>query len=305
MLATLVLLVALPPLAAVLHQPFWVSALTRILIYALIGVSLDLIVGYAGLVSFGHAAYFAVGGYTVAVLAANGVDAALVAWPAAVLASALLATVVGALSLRTSGIFFIMITLAFAQMVFFAVVAVKAWGGNDGLPLDARSVLPGIDLRDANVLYFVCLVALIAYVVVSAQLVESRLGMVLRGIRRSERRVLALGFPAFRYKLVAFVLSAAGTGFAGALWAEYARFVSPDMAVWSKSGEFLVMVILGGMGTVVGPIYGAAVLLGLESVLSGLTEHGMMVLGAVLLVIVLFAKRGLYGWLAGAKAGTP
>ena len=279
------------------------NAVTRILIYALVAVSLDLIVGYGGMVSFGHAAYFAVGGYTVAVLAQNGVHAALIAWPVAILAAAALAAAVGALSLRTSGIFFIMITLAFAQMVFFALIAVKAWGGNDGLPLDARSVLPGLDLRDPNVLYAVCLVLLVAFVAASAQLVESRFGMVLRGIRRSERRVLALGFPAFRYKLVAFVLSAAGTGFAGALWAEYARFVSPDMASWSRSGEFLVMVILGGIGTLAGAVYGAAALLGLESLLAGFTEHWTLLLGIILLAIVLFAKRGLYGWLAGTNDG--
>jgi branched-chain amino acid transport system permease protein len=293
--------VALPFAAAALHQPFWVNACTRILIYALVAVSLDLIVGYGGMVSFGHAAYFAVGGYTVGVLAQNGVDAALIAWPAAILAAAALAAVVGALSLRTSGIFFIMITLAFAQMVFFALVAVKAWGGNDGLPLGARSVLPGVDLRDPNVLYAVCLVLLVAFVVASAQLVESRFGIVLRGARRSERRLLALGFPTFRYKLVAFVIAGAGAGLAGALWAEYARFVSPDMASWSRSGEFLVMVILGGLGTLAGAVYGAAVLLGLESLLSGFTEHWMLFLGLILLVIVLFAKRGLYGWLAGSN----
>ena len=293
----------MPLVAGAFHQPFWVSATTRILIYAIVGVSLDLVVGYGGMVSFGHAAYFALGGYTVAVLAQHGIDAALIAWPAAVVASALLASLVGALSLRTSGIFFIMITLAFAQMVYFALVAVKAWGGNDGLPLDARSVLFGVDLRDANILYVVCLVVLVAFLAVCAQLVDSRFGMVLRGIRQSERRVLALGFPAFRYKLTAFVVSAGGTGLAGALWAEYARFVSPDMAVWSKSGEFLVIVIMGGMGTLAGAVYGAAVLLGLESFLAGVTEHWMLVLGFVLLGIVLFAKRGLYGWLAGVSDG--
>ena len=288
-------------LAAVLHQPFWVNACTRILIYALVAVSLDLIVGYGGMVSFGHAAYFAVGGYTVAVLAQNGVGTALIAWPLAVLMSAALAAVVGALSLRTSGIFFIMITLAFAQMVFYALIAVRAWGGNDGLPIDARGVLPGLDVRDPNVLYAVCLVLLVAFVVVSAQLVESRFGIVLRGARRSDRRLLALGFPTFRYKLVAFVIAGAGAGLAGALWAEYARFVSPDMASWSRSGEFLVMVILGGIGTLAGAVYGAAVLLGLESLLAGFTEHWMLPLGAILLAIVLFAKRGLYGWLAGTS----
>ena len=279
------------------------NAVTRILIYALVAVSLDLIVGYGGMVSFGHAAYFAVGGYTVAVLAQNGVHAALIAWPVAILAAAALAAVVGALSLRTSGIFFIMITLAFAQMVFFALIAVKAWGGSDGLPLDARGVLPGLDLRDPNVLYAVCLVLLVAFVAVSAQLVESRFGIVLRGARRSERRLLALGFPTFRYKLVAFVIAGAGAGLAGALWAEYARFVSPDMASWSRSGEFLVMVIHGGIGTLAGAVYGAAALLGLESLLAGFTEHWMLPLGVVLLAIVLFAKRGLYGWLAGTNDG--
>lgn len=290
-------------LAAVFHQPFWITACTRIEIYALVAVSLDLIVGYGGMVSFGHAAYFAAGGYTVAVLAQSGIHAALIAWPLAVLVAAALAAVVGALSLRTSGIFFIMITLAFAQMVFFALIAVKAWGGNDGLPLDARSVLPGLDLRDPNVLYAICLLLLVAFVVVSAQLVESRFGIVLRGARRSERRLLALGFPTFRYKLVAFVVAGAGAGLAGALWAEYARFVSPDMASWSRSGEFLVMVILGGLGTLAGAVYGAAVLLGLESLLAGFTEHWMLPLGLILLAVVLFAKRGLYGWLAGTNDG--
>ena len=300
---TLALLIALPPLAAVLDQPFWVNTVTRILILALAAVSLDLIVGYGGLVSFGHAAYFAVGGYTVAVLAQHGIDAALIAWPAAVVAAAVLAAIVGTLSLRTTGIFFIMITLAFAQMVFFTLVAVKAWGGNDGLPLDARSVLPLVNLRDPNALYFVCLGLLLAFVALAAQLVESRFGMVLRGARSSERRMLALGFPTFRYKLVAFVVAGAGAGLAGALWAEYARFVSTDMASWTRSGEFLVMVILGGLGSLVGAIYGAAVLLGLESFLAGFTEHWMLLLGAILLVVVLFAKRGLYGWLAGANDG--
>jgi branched-chain amino acid transport system permease protein len=296
-------LLALPAVAAALHQPFWVNACTRILIFALVAASLDLIVGYGGMVSFGHAAYFAVGGYTVAVLSQQGVDAAPVGWIAAIALSALLAAIVGALSLRTSGIFFIMITLAFAQMVFFALIAVKAWGGNDGLPLAARETLFGLDLRDPNVLYFVCLALLVAFVACAAQVVESRFGIVLRGIRGSERRLIALGFPTFRYKLVAFVIAGGGAGLAGALWADYARFVSPDMASWSRSGEFLVMVILGGIGSLAGAVYGAALLIGLESLLTGFTEHWMLPLGVILLVIVLFAKRGVYGWIAGGDDG--
>jgi branched-chain amino acid transport system permease protein len=296
-------LVALPAVAGALHQPFWVNAATRIVIFALAAVSLDLIVGYGGMVSFGHAAYFAAGAYTVGILAQSGIDSAPLAWLAAVAVSALLALVVGALSLRTSGIFFIMITLAFAQMVFFLLVAVKAWGGNDGLPLPSRAVLPGVDLRDAGVLYYVCLTLLVGFVAFAAQLVESRFGIVLRGARNNERRMLALGFPTFRYKLVAFVVAGAGAGLAGALYAEFARFVSPDMASWSRSGELLVMVILGGMGTLAGALFGTAALVGLESLLSGFTEHWMLPLGAILLVVVLFAKRGLYGWIAGRLDG--
>ncbi|HEY0393521.1 MAG TPA: branched-chain amino acid ABC transporter permease [Candidatus Elarobacter sp.] len=297
------MLVTLPAVAGVLHQPFWVNAATRIVIFALAAVSLDLIVGYGGMVSFGHAAYFAAGGYTVGVLAQSGFDSAPLAWLAAVAVSAALALIVGTLSLRTSGIYFIMITLAFAQMVFFLLVAVKAWGGNDGLPLPSRGVLPLLDLRDANAFYYVALALLLAFVACAAQLVESRFGIVLRGARRSERRLLALGFPTFRYKLIAFVVAGAGAGLAGALYAQFARFVSPDMASWARSGELLVMVILGGLGTLAGAVYGTAVLLGLESLLSGFTEHWMLPLGAILLVIVLFAKRGLYGWIAGRADG--
>jgi branched-chain amino acid transport system permease protein len=296
-------LLALPAVAAVLHQPFWISAATRILIFALAAMSLDLIVGFGGMVSFGHAAYFALGGYTVGILAQSGVHSAPLSWLAAVVVAAAFAALVGSLSLRTSGIYFIMITLAFAQMVFFALIAIKAWGGNDGLPIAARSVMPGVDLRDANVFYFVCLALLLGFGAVVVRLVDSRFGIVLRGARQSERRLLALGFPTFRYKLVAFVIAGAGAGLAGALWAEYARFVSVEMASWTRSGEFLIMVILGGLGTLAGALYGAAALLGLESLFSGFTEHWMLPLGTVLLLVVLFAKRGLYGWIAGAQDG--
>jgi len=292
----------LPLVATLAHQPFWISSGTRIVIYALAAVGLDLLVGYGALVSFGHAAYFALGGYVVAILASNGVDSALVTWPCAVLAAAALAALVGALSLRTTGVFFIMITLAFAQMVYFAIIAVRAYGGGDGFSLTARSSLPLIDLRDPIVFYGVCLVALCVFTYLASRIVGSRFGMILRGAAQSERRLTALGFPVFRYRLVAFIIAGSAAGLSGALWAEYAKFVSPDMASWSRSGEFLVMVILGGMGSLVGAVYGAAALLGLESVLAGFTEHWMIVLGALLVTVVLFAKRGLFGWLAGTRS---
>jgi len=296
---TLAVLVAVPVAAAAFGQPFWVNAATRIVIYGLAAMSLDLIVGYGAMVSFGHAAFFALGGYTAAILLTNGIDSALVTWPSATFASALLAAAVGALSLRTSGVYFIMITLAFGQMVYYATVALKMFGGTDGLPVPVRSVLPLIDLRDATTFYAACCVLLVAFFVLASRLVESRFGMVVRGAAESERRMTALGFPVARYRLVAFVISGAAAGLAGALWADFSRFVSPDMASWTRSGEFLVMVILGGMGSLAGGLYGAAVLTGFESLFSGFTEHWMLVLGVMLILIVLFAKRGIYGVLAG------
>jgi branched-chain amino acid transport system permease protein len=295
----LAVLVAVPILAAVFAQPFWVNAATRIVIYGIVAMSLDLIVGYGAMVSFGHAAFFALGGYVAAILLTNGVDSAFVTWPAAMLASGLLAAGVGALSLRTSGVYFIMITLAFGQMVYYASVALKMFGGTDGLPVPARSVLPLIDLRDPNAFYIVCTLVLIAFFAIASRLIESRFGLVLRGAAESERRMIALGFPVLRYRLVAFVIAGAAAGLAGALWADFSRFVSPDMASWTRSGEFLVMVILGGLGSLAGGLYGAAVLTGFESLFSGFTEHWMLVLGVMLILIVLFAKRGIYGVLVG------
>jgi branched-chain amino acid transport system permease protein len=300
---TLLVLVAVPVLAAVFAQPFWVNAATRIVIYAIAAVSLDFIVGYGAMVSFGHAAFFALGGYTTGILLTNGVGSALITWPAAMLAAALLAAAIGALSLRTSGVYFIMITLAFGQMVYYAAVGLKMFGGSDGLSVPVRSSLPLIDLRDATTFYACCALVLVAFFVLASRLVESRFGLVVRGAAESERRITALGFPVARYRLVAFIIAGTAAGLAGALWADFSHFVSPDMASWTRSGEFLVMVILGGLGSLAGGLYGAAVLTGFESLFSGFTEHWMLALGVVLILIVLFAKRGIYGVLAGRRDG--
>jgi branched-chain amino acid transport system permease protein len=296
-------LVAIPILATILNQPFWVNAATRIVIYALVAMSLDLIVGYGALVSFGHAAFFALGGYVAAILIANGIDSAFVTWPAAMLAAAVLAAGIGALSLRTSGVYFIMITLAFGQMVYYASVGLKMFGGTDGFPITVRSSLPLLDLANATVFYCVCALALSAFYLVASRLVESPFGLVVRGAAESEKRMTALGFPVARYRLVAFVIAGAVAGLAGALWADFSHFVSPDMASWTRSGDFLVMVILGGLGSLAGGLYGAAVLTGFESLFSGFTEHWMFVLGVALILIVLFAKRGIYGVLVGKRDG--
>jgi branched-chain amino acid transport system permease protein len=186
-----------------------------------------------------------------------------------------------------------MITLAFAQRLFFLFVSLKAYGGDDGLSVRRRNALPFLNTRDDTTFYFVCLTVAVLYYGFLARLVASRFGLVLGGIRQSERRMAALGVPTYRYKLAAFVISGMGTGLAGALMANYARFVSPDMLHWTQSGEFMIMVILGGVGTWLGPAVGAAVLILLETLLAAWTEHWQAILGPLLVLIVLFGRGGV------------
>ncbi len=308
------LLVLLPLLASLAGEPYLVSLFSRILIYALAAASLDLILGYGGLVSLGHAAFFGIGAYVVGILSFHdfeesallawpflipGSDSALVAWPAAVFIAALLAVFVGALSLRTSGMHFIMITLAFAQMLYFFFVALEGYGGDDGLSLFSRNTLPALDLGDDTQFYYVCLALLFAFLYLSARLVASPFGMVIRGCRENEKRMQSLGFPTFRYKLLCFVIAGAAAGLAGALNANQVEYVSPGLMHWTRSGIILIMVILGGSGTLYGPVLGAAAFLLLEEVLSIYTEHWMLYFGPALILVVLFARHGLYGVLVG------
>ncbi len=303
-------LLALVPVAShVTDTPYLVSAMTRFVIYGLAAVSLDLVLGYGALVSFGHAMFFGLGGYVVAIVTFHAVEAgplfgwpgttsALVLWPLALACCALLGVVVGYLALRTSGVQFIMITLAFSQMVYFILVSLQVYGGDDGLMLSRRSELPGIDLNEPVSFYYLCLVLLAAWTFFCIRLVDSRFGMVLQALRQSERRAVNLGAAPIPYRLTAFVISAVGTGMAGILWANYAELVTPDMASWTKSGELMAIVILGGVGTLLGPIAGAAVFLGLEQALSAWTEHWMFIMGPVLVLVVLAGRNGLFGqWL--------
>jgi len=309
-LTGLVFLLGLPSAASALEATYYIGVFSRILIYALAAVSLDLILGYGGMVSFGHAAFFGAGAYVVGILALHGVEEtafihwpfvvmgtenALISWPAAILASAGLAAIIGAVSLRTSGAYFIMITLAFAQMMYFFFTSLEKYGGDDGLSLYTRNRLGGLDLNDDATFYYLCLGLLVGFLILSYRLVNSRFGMVIRGCKENERRMSALGFPTFRYKLVCFVIAGAGAGLAGALMANQTEFVSPSLMQWTVSGEILVMVILGGVGTLFGPVLGAAALLLLEEFLSRYTEHWMLFLGPILIFVVLFARRGLYG----------
>jgi branched-chain amino acid transport system permease protein len=240
----------------------------------------------------------------VAILAAHGVRDGLVQWPVAVGGAALIALAVGAISLRTSGVYFIMITLAFAQMLYFLGVSLKAYGGDDGMTLPARSRFAGLpDLEDPVAFHYLVLAILVACHAGVHRLAGSRFGMVLRGCRSNERRMRAIGFPTFRYKLAAFAIAGGLCGLAGVLLVNFTKYASPAFMHWTRSGEIMVMVILGGMGTLLGPALGAFAYLALEEVLAGYTEHWAVILGPLLVLIVLFARRGLHGLVDRGAAG--
>ncbi len=304
LLAMLALLVLVPPAAALLHQLFYVDLLRRVMIFGIAAVSLDLILGYGGMVSFGHAAYLGVGAYAVTVLAYYGIHDGLLQWAVAIGGSMLLALAIGAVSIRTSGIYFIMITLAFTQMLYYLGISLDVFGGDNGMRLPERSQFFGlINLNNGTEFYYLVLTILAAVVLLVQRLVESRFGMAIRAAKSNEARSRAIGFSPYPYKLAAFVISGGICGLAGALLVNHTAYLTPDFMQWTRSGEILFMVILGGVGTTAGPVLGAFTLLVLEDVLSGWTEHWQIILGPLLVLAVLFAKRGLAGLLPGGRGG--
>jgi branched-chain amino acid transport system permease protein len=291
-------LALVPPLAELAGEQFYIQVFARVMIFAIAAVSLDFILGFGGLVSFGHAVYLGIGAYAVGILAFHGVSNGFAHFAVAAVASALAAAAIGAVSLRTAGVYFIMITLAFAQMVFYLAVGLRPYGGDDGLSIARPSDFGGvIDLAEPWALYYLVFACLALVLLLGGRATRSRFGVLLQGIRANERRMIALGFPTFRYKLAAFVIAGTVCGVGGALFANLTLFVSPSLLHWTRSGELMMMVILGGIGTLIGPVFGAAVYLLLESVLSRWTEHWPALLGPLLIVIVLGSKAGLLGFL--------
>jgi branched-chain amino acid transport system permease protein len=289
---------AFPWVAGALDQSFYIGVIRRILIYAIAATSLNFILGYGGMVSLGHAAFFGVGAYTVGVLATEGIVSAWIAWPLAVAVAALAAIAIGAISLRTRGVYFIMITLAFAQMVYYVAVGLKRYGGEDGLNLPARSTLGfGLDLNSDVGFYYVVLAILVAVLVAFDRMLDARFGRALIGIRENEGRMESLGYPTFRFRLTAFAVAGGVAGLAGALFANHNLFVSPSALHWTQSATFVVMVILGGIGYRYGGLLGALTLLLLEEILAAYTEFWHLPLGVLLLAVVFLAPHGLSGWL--------
>ena len=299
--------IVFPLVMHVLDQAFYISFATRILIYAMAAASLNLVLGYGGMVSFGHAAFFGAGAYIVGILAFEGVTSLWVSWPAAIAVAALAALAIGAISLRTRGVYFIMITLAFAQMMYYVFVSMKAYGGDDGLSLPSRSTGLGISLSNDFAWYYLVLALLMIILYLLHRLLGSRFGRVIEAIRENETRATAVGYPVFRYKLLCFVISGAIAGLAGALIANQTSYVGPTLLHWVQSGTLMIMVILGGVGRFWGGPVGAVVLLALEELFSGspllgaYSLHWQLPVGIILLAVVMFAPQGI----AGAFAKKP
>ena len=295
--ALLVLLALVPLYANLASEPFLMTFTSRVLVFAIAAISLNMILGYGGMVSFGHALYMGLGAYCVGIMASHGVANGWLQLGVTLLACALVGLLTGLISLRTTGIAFIMITLAFAQMFYYLFVSLKPYGGDDGMSLETRSGFALFDLSSPITLYYVALLVVVSALYVSARTVDARFGMVLRGCRLNERRMNALGFATTRYKLLAYVWSCMLCGVSGLLYANLTGFTSPAYLAWTVSGELIVMVVLGGMGTVFGPLVGALTLLLSEEILKAITDHWMAVLGPLIVLVVLLAKRGLYGFL--------
>ncbi len=306
----LVGLALLPAYAELSGQGFYVTLFSRIMIYALAALALNFVLGFGGLVSFGHALYVGLGAYAVGILSFHGIGNGWLHLLAALAVGGLFATVIGAVVVRTGGMTFIMITLAFAQMGYFLAVSLKHYGGDDGLTIGSRSAFGVIDLGNNTTLYYAILASLFGALWFFNRMLGAGFGFALKGIKSNERRMLALGYPTFRYKLVAYIVSAMVCSLAGFFLANLTKFASPSYMQWSVSGELIVMVVLGGTLTLFGPVIGAAVLLLLEEALQGwkpgiyppaeevINTHWQLVIGVFVILVVLYAKRGLYGFLA-------
>ena len=303
------LLIALPPLMSAIGQTFYIDLVRRIMILAIAAVSLNLILGYGGMVSFGHAAYLGIGAYAVGILAFYGMTSGWLQWTVAIAGSAAVAAAIGAISIRTSGIYFIMITLAFTQMLYYLGISLEEFGGDDGMRLKAKSQFPGlIDLGNAVAFYYLVLVLMLLAVFLVYRLVNSRFGMVLRASKSNEARTRAIGFSPYPYRLVAFVIAGAMCGLSGALYANHTNYIVPGLMSWQHSGDLMFMVILGGMASTAGPVLGAFAFIFTEELLKVLlnwvaplfgkrdwAEYWAVLMGPLLVLSVIFFRRGLAG----------
>ncbi len=303
LLVGFLVLAVIPLITSALGEEFYMGLAARMMIFAIAAVSLDLLLGYGGMISFGHAAYLGTGSYAVAILSFYEITNGFLQFFVAIGASALIALIIGFICLRTKGIYFIMITLALTQMLYFLGISLEEYGGDDGLNTDRSEFYGLLDLSDDTNLYYFILFFLVLCVWLSWRMINSRFGMVVRGSQSNDDRMQAIGFPTFRYKLAAFVIAGVICGIAGFLLANLTEFVTPEYMHWFRSGEIMIMVLVGGMGTLFGPVFGAIAYLLFEEVISTITEHWMIIFGPILVILVLFARQGVWSMLPGRERG--
>ncbi|MDC0134526.1 branched-chain amino acid ABC transporter permease [Alphaproteobacteria bacterium] len=304
------LLLSIPAIGIIFNEPYYITLATKVIILGIAGVGLNLALGYGGLISFGHAAFFGIGGYVAAImsyhalneellfeipLAISGSSEMLIIWPLAIVISAFFSLLIGLLSLRTSGVYFIMITLAFAQMLYYFSISWPSYGGEDGLSMHMRNTLPFINTMNPLNFFLICLAWFFIAIFITSKLINSPYGMALQATKQNEERVKSVGIETFKVKLIVFVFSGAITGLAGSLYADLNRFVSPSMLNWHTSGEIMVFVILGGIARLYGPLLGASFFIILEQTLGLYTENWQFWLGLILILEIIFARSGIIG----------
>ncbi len=298
MVITLVALVLVPPYTVLANEPFFLDLVMRAVILSIAAVSLNLVLGYGGMISFGHAAYLGIGAYCVGIPGYYGIYDGVFQLLLVVAVCGVFALVTGLVCLRTRGVYFIMITLAFAQMVFYAMVSLDEYGGDDGLVIYERSRFPlGGAIGDSITLYYVCLAVLVATLLLVHRIVNSRFGLVIRGTAGNDARLQSLGLPTFRYRLICYVIAGIMCGIAGWLLGNFTLFISPEMMNWIRSGELIFMVVLGGAGSLFGPVLGTGAFITLEEFLSGFTVYWQLYFGIFLVLVVLFGRGGLHGFI--------
>jgi branched-chain amino acid transport system permease protein len=293
---SMTLLALAPPFTTLIGEPFLLDLIMRAVILAIAAVSLNLILGYGGMISFGHAAYIGIGAYCVGIPAYYGINDGFFQLALTIVVCATFAFLTGLVCLRTRGVYFIMITLAFAQMVFYALVSLEEYGGDDGLVIYRRSQFVGSSgLEDSVALYYVCFGLLCASLVLVHRIVNSRFGLVIRGSAGNDARLQSLGLPTFRYRLACYVIAGVMCGLAGWLLGNFTSFISPEMMGWTRSGELIFMVVLGGAGSLFGPVLGTAAFITIEEILSAYTVYWQLPFGLLLVLVVLFGRGGLNG----------
>ena len=302
LIGSFLILAALPMITEGIDEPFYIDLMARVMIFSIAAMSLDFILGYGAMISFGHALYLGLGTYAVGIMAHYEVTNGWLQLLVCISGTAFIAFILGLISLRTSGIYFIMITFALAQMFYFLGISLEAYGGDDGLPIDTRSeFFSFFDLNDAWNMYYLILGTMTVTALVLWKIINSRFGMVVRGSHSNDARMQAIGFPTMKYRLAAFVIAGVVCGLAGFLLGNLTEFLTPEYMHWFRSGELMIMVMVGGMGTLFGPLFGAFAYLMVEDFLANFTEYWQFYFGPMLIILVLFAKQGLWGMLPGKE----